>query len=139
MAWLTTYNPYTLVPTYVRSAVVYVPMGVVYADKRSPGDWYISVAGADVVTNYSIVAELVESPIIDRFIPLDAEAAAAERCGRFCVVLDADSDDGLDEGLLLPTAAAASNAARAATSLAVAVALAAASLLAVGARSPRRE
>ena len=109
MKWLTTYNPYTLVPTYVKSAVVTVPQGVVYADKRFPGDWYISVAGADVVTNFSLVAELVESPIIDRFIPLDEDKAAAERCGRFCVVLADGTTSSLEDGLL-PSAAAAGRA-----------------------------
>ena len=98
MKWLTTYNPYTLAPTYVTSAVVTVPQGVVYADKRFPGDWYISVTGADVVSNFSIVAELVESPIIDRFIPLDEDKAAAEQCGRFCVVLADGSATGEDDG-----------------------------------------
>ena len=131
MNWLTTYNPFTLVPTYIRSAVVYVPMGVVYADRRAAGDWLISVAGADVVTNYSIVAELVESPIIDRFIPLDAEAAAAERCGRFCVVMDTDADGGLDDGLLQMIDAASPSHARGSSSLAIVLALAAAASLAL--------
>ena len=66
----------------------------------APYGRFISVAGAEVVTNFSIVVELVESPIIDRFIPLDEEAAAAERCGRFCVVLEDNEDDGLNNGLL---------------------------------------
>jgi hypothetical protein len=115
MKWLTTYNPYTLVPTYVADAVVTVPMGVVYADEREAGSWYISVAGGshrsgeNVFANYSIVAELVESPVIDTFIPLDAEKAAAERCGRFCVQLADGSEPGagttgLDDGLV-PAAA----------------------------------
>ena len=72
MQWLTTYNQYTLVPTYATTATVFVPMGVVDEDLRAPGDWYISVASASVVANYSLVAELVESPIIDTF---------AARCG----------------------------------------------------------
>ena len=66
--------------------------------------------------------ELVESPIIDRFIPLDEEAAAAQSCGRFCVVLDADSGEGLDGGLL--PIAAASHTADAVGSTVVAVTLA---------------
>jgi hypothetical protein len=132
MQWLTTYNPYTLVPTYATSAVVYVPMGVVNADKREPGAWYISVAGAEVVTNYSLIAELVESPIIDRFIPLDEEAAAAERCGRFCVVLDDEEGEGLDEGLLI-TAAASRRAQPAANSMLVLI-LAGATAAAVACR-----
>ena len=49
------------------------------ADKRSAGNWYISVAGADVVSNFSLVAELVESPVIDRYIPLDGEKVGS-RC-----------------------------------------------------------
>jgi hypothetical protein len=97
MQWLTTYNPYTLQPTYTEHTDVSVPMGIVYADKRAAGNWYVSVAGADVVTNFSLVAELVESPVIDEFIPLDGDKAAAERCGRFCVVLDEDDDDVEDE------------------------------------------
>ena len=76
-------------------------MGVVYADEREAGNWYISVASASVVANYSLVAELVESPIIEQFIPLDEEQAAAESCGRFCVVLPDGSQmgDGLQDGL----------------------------------------
>ena len=51
---------------------------------------YISVAGpppGEGVANYSLVAELVESPIVSQYIPLDAAQAAQEKCGRFCVVL----------------------------------------------------
>ena len=106
MQWLTTYNQYTLVPTYATTATVFVPMGVVDEDLRAPGDWYISVASASVVANYSLVAELVESPIIDTFIPLDAERAAAEKCGRFCVIMPDEEDDGLDDGLLESAAGA---------------------------------
>ena len=72
-------------------------MGIVYADKRASGNWYISVAGSEAVTNFSLRAELVESPVIDQFIPLDGDKAAAERCGRFCVVLEQDEDDVDDE------------------------------------------
>ena len=113
MRWLTTYDPYTLVPTYAKEATVTVPMGVVYADEREAGNWYISVASASVVANYSLVAELVESPIIEQFIPLDEEQAAAESCGRFCVVLPDGSQmgDGLQDGLL-PGSAAAMRAVR---------------------------
>ena len=58
------------------------------ADLRQAGDWYISVASPpDSFVNFSLIADLVESPVIDKYIPLDADAAAAERCGRFCVVL----------------------------------------------------
>ena len=90
MQWLTTYDQYTLDPTYAVDTAVSVPMGIVYADKRAEGNWYISIGGAfdGQVANFSLVAELVESPVLDYFIPLDGEQAAAERCGRFCVVLD---------------------------------------------------
>ena len=107
MKWLTTYNPYTLEPTYIVETTVNVPLGIVLADMREAGNWYISVAAADVVTNFSLTAELIESPVIDQYIPLDEERAAAERCGRFCVVLstDAASLSGLDNGLLSGAAA----------------------------------
>lgn len=59
---------------------------------------YISIAGPepeDGATAYSLVASLVESPVISQYIPLDAEQAAQEKCGRFCVVLapGAEEDD----------------------------------------------
>ena len=44
---------------------------------------------------------------MDEYLPLDEEAAAAERCGRFCVILpedegdegDEDDDDDLESGV----------------------------------------
>ena len=35
MRWLTTFNPITLEPSYKRSDVVSVPMGIVRADRRA--------------------------------------------------------------------------------------------------------
>ena len=61
MQWLTTFNPSTLAPTYAEDASVTVPMGIVYADKRAAGNWYISIAASDTVANFSLVAQLVES------------------------------------------------------------------------------
>ena len=85
--------------THITSAVVSVPMGILSPDRRAAGDWYISVAGPEAgVASYTLVAELVESPVISQFIPLDAEQAEQEKCGRFCVVLTgAAVDDGKDE------------------------------------------
>ena len=94
MGWLTTFNEFTLEKSYVTSAVVTVPMGQVSPDRRAAGDWYISVAGPqDGAATYSLVASLVESPVVTQFIPLDAELEANERCGRFCVVLTGGSDE----------------------------------------------
>ena len=113
MQWLTTYNPYTLAPTYVEETSVSVPMGIVYADKRAAGDWYVSIAASDVVANFSLALQLVESPVIDAFIPLDGDKAAAEKCGRFCVVLDDDGlDDEQDEDSLFGLSSAAAPSAR---------------------------
>jgi len=58
------------------------------------------------VASYSLVTELVESPIISQFIPLDAEQAEQEKCGRFCVVLSGPDDQ--DEVDLLDVSAAGS-------------------------------
>ena len=108
MRWLTTFNPITLEPSYKRSDVVSVPMGIVRADRRAAGDWYISVAAPmEGTANFSLRAELVESVLMDEYLPLDEEAAAAERCGRFCVILpedegdegDEDDDDDLESGV----------------------------------------
>ena len=108
MRWLTTFNPITLEPSYKRADVVSVPMGIVRADRRAAGDWYISVAAPmEGTANFSLRAELVESVLMDEYLPLDEEAAAAERCGRFCVILpedegdegDEDDDDDLESGV----------------------------------------
>ena len=45
------------------------------------------------MASYSLVTELVESPIISQFIPLDAAQAEQEKCGRFCVVLSGPRDE----------------------------------------------
>ena len=37
-----------------------------------------------------------QSPVIDEFIPLDEDQAAAERCGRFCVVMDEPEEEEED-------------------------------------------
>ena len=130
--WLTTYDPFTLVPSYQTQSAVSVPMGIVHADKRQAGSWYISVAAAaEGVVNYSLVAELVESPVIDQYIPLDADRAAAEKCGRFCVVLGAlTADAEEDEGPALPSAAPAGRQRARAAASTVAAGLAAWALLA---------
>ena len=101
MAWLTQYNSITLEPTYIRDAVVSVPMGIRKPDQREAGDWYITVkapddAGASV--NFSLIAELVESPVVDEYVAVDSDRAEAELCGRFCVVLpevDLEEEDAL--------------------------------------------
>jgi hypothetical protein len=89
MGWLTTFNQFTLEPSYADGVVLTVPMGTFSPDIRAAGDWYISIAGSvdGSVASYSLVTELVESPIISQFIPLDAAQAEQEKCGRFCVVL----------------------------------------------------
>lgn len=88
LQWLTTYNPFTLETFFAKESTATVPMGIVRADRRQAGDWYISIsAPSDGSVNFSILVDLIESPVIDQFIPLDDQATAAERCGRFCVVL----------------------------------------------------
>jgi hypothetical protein len=99
MQWLTTYDPFTLAPAYATAASVTVPMGIASADMRAAGGWYISIGSAfdGRVANFSLIAELVEAPVVDRFVPLDEDGAAAARCGRFCVVLDEDVTPIIDE------------------------------------------
>jgi len=99
MQWLTTYDPFTLAPAYATAASVTVPMGIASADMRAAGGWYISIGSAfdGRVANFSLIAELVEAPVVDRFVPLDEDGAAAARCGRFCVVLDEDVTPIVDE------------------------------------------
>ena len=119
----------------MQRVLVTVPQGVVYADKRFPGDWFISVTGADVVANFSLVTDLVESPIIDKFIPLDADKAAAEQCGRFCVVLADGSAprSSLEDGLLPASSAPARRSAAVRRATAAAVTLGGLAAAAVGA------
>ena len=38
MKWLTTYDPFSIAPTYATRQTVTVPMGIVYADERAPGE-----------------------------------------------------------------------------------------------------
>jgi hypothetical protein len=106
MRWLTTYNPITLEPSYERSATVTVPMGIVQADLRQAGSWYISVAApaGNVPVNFSLRAQLIESPVIDEFIPLDEDLEAAERCGRYCMKVEVVEVD--DDALVRYSAAA---------------------------------
>ena len=60
---------------------------------------YISIAGPvdGSVASYSLGTELVESPIISQFIPLDAAQAEQEKCGRFCVVLSGPGEEYEDD------------------------------------------
>jgi hypothetical protein len=99
MGWLTTFNQFTLEPSYADGVVLTVPMGTFSPDIRAAGDWYISIAGPvdGSVASYSLVTELVESPIISQFIPLDAAQAEQENCGRFCVVLSGPGEEYEDD------------------------------------------
>ena len=106
MRWLTTFNPITLEPSYKRSDVVSVPMGIVRADRRAAGDWYISVAAPmEGTANFSLRAELVESVLMDEYLPLDE--APPPGTANFCVILpedegdegDEDDDDDLESGV----------------------------------------
>jgi len=119
MGWLTTFNQFTLEPSYAEGVVLTVPMGTFSPDIRAAGDWYISIAGPvdGSVASYSLVTELVESPIISQFIPLDAAQAEQEKCGRFCVVLSAPLDDFEEEGYDVSAADSRRHGASAALSL----------------------
>ena len=47
---------------------------------KAPDDTSASV-------NFSLIAALVESPVVDEYVAVDTDRAEAELCGRFCVVL----------------------------------------------------
>ena len=96
---------------------------------------YISIAGPEEgVASYSVVMELVESPIISQFIPLDAAQAEQEKCGRFCVVLSGPRDEYDDDDSELSAAGASRPGALVALSLLLLTAAATWTLLVHGSR-----
>ena len=86
------------------------------------------------MASYSLVTELVESPIISQFIPLDAAQAEQEKCGRFCVVLSGPGDDYEDDFFDVSAADSRRRGAAAALLLLLLTATATLTLLAHGSR-----